>query len=988
MNAQNTAEAPQAIDRAGESPAPGGFQSRHIGPDAAERDAMLAVIGVPSLDTLIDQAVPADIRLPAPLDLPAGESEPEYLRRLRTVAARNRVARSYIGHGYYDCATPAVILRNVLENPGWYTPYTPYQAEIAQGRLESLLNFQTVVRDLTGMDIATASLLDEGTAAAEAMTMFHRVQTKKAPAGQESVFIVSERVFAPTLDVLRGRAEPLNIRLVVGDVASLPQDELDRAFGLLLQYPDSHGQVTDLRPPIDRAHQAGVLVAVATDLLALTLLTPPGEMGADAVVGNSQRFGVPLGYGGPHAAFFATREAYVRQAPGRIIGVSVDAHGRRAYRMALQTREQHIRREKATSNICTAQALLANIAAMYAVFHGPAGLRAIAEQVHAHARTLDDRLTAAGFRQANTAYFDTLRIDGADIPAVRAAAEEAGINFFYARDFIGISVDETTTGADVEDIVRIFSGTKGRGSRPPGAGAHSLEAGRGHQARSFALKAPAALARTSDYLTHPVFSAHHSEMKMMRYIRRLERKDVGLDTSMIPLGSCTMKLNAAAEMLPITWPEFSKIHPMAPAAQAAGYRQIFQELEDALCRITGFAAVSLQPNSGAQGEFAGLMTIRAYQRDRGQGRRTVVLIPSSAHGTNPASATMAGMRVVVTACDKDGNVDLADLRAKAQQYRDELSALMVTYPSTHGVFEEHIREICAVVHEHGGQVYMDGANMNAQVGLTSPAAIGADVCHLNLHKTFAIPHGGGGPGMGPIAVASHLAPYLPGHPFVEVGGAKAIPAIASAPWGSASILLISYGYIRMLGGEGMTAATRHAILNANYIKARLKGHYEELYANRHDRVAHELIFDLRPFKHAAGASVDEQDVAKRLMDYGFHAPTVSFPVAGTMMVEPTESEAKEELDRFCDALIAIRGEIQDVLDGKVDPKDNVLKNAPHTAEEVTADTWSHPYTRAQAAYPLPYLRQGKFWPTVGRIDNPYGDRNLICACPPIEAFAE
>jgi glycine dehydrogenase len=974
MNPEKTAETTQTTST--DQDRPGTFQSRHIGPDAAQRARMLATIGVPSLDALIDQTIPPDIRLTSPLDLPEGDSEHEYLRRLRTIASRNRVTRSYIGHGYYDCVTPAVILRNVLENPGWYTPYTPYQAEIAQGRLESLLNFQTVVKDLTGMDIATASLLDEATAAAEAMTMFHRLQAKKAPAGKESVFVVSERCFAHTIDVLRGRAEPLNIRLVVGDVGTLPQDVLDSAFGALLQYPDSHGAVTDLGPFITRAHEAGVLVAVATDLLALALFVPPGEMGADAVVGSSQRFGVPLGYGGPHAAFLATRESFVRQAPGRIIGISIDARGRQAYRMALQTREQHIRREKATSNICTAQALLANIAAMYAVFHGPKGLRAIAERVHNLARVVESALTAVGCRQTNAAYFDTLRIEGADVAAVRKAADAAGINFLYAGNSIGISVDETTTIEDVRDIARVFTGA------------------RGHEAKlvikdgaPFALKAPQGLSRTSEYLTHPVFNSHHSETKMMRYIRRLERKDVGLDTSMIPLGSCTMKLNAAAEMLPITWPEFSKMHPFVPREQAEGYAQVFRELEEALCRITGFAAVSLQPNSGAQGEFAGLMTIRAFQRDRGDDRRNVVLIPSSAHGTNPASATMAGMKVVVTACDSRGNVDLADLRAKAQQYRDVLSALMVTYPSTHGVFEEDIREICRVVHEHGGQVYMDGANMNAQVGLTSPASIGADVCHLNLHKTFAIPHGGGGPGMGPIGVASHLVPYLPGHALVGVGG-RGIPAVSAAPWGSASILLISYGYVRMLGGPGMTDATRHAILNANYIKARLQGHYEELYANHNGRVAHEMIFDLRPFKHAAGPSVDEQDVAKRLMDYGFHAPTVSFPVAGTMMIEPTESESQDELDRFCDALISIRGEIKDVLDGRVDRTDNVLKNAPHTAEEATSDTWTHPYSRQQAAYPLPYLREAKFWPAVARIDNPYGDRNLMCSCPPLEAFAE
>ena len=955
----------------------GSFQSRHIGPDPAARDQMLAAIGVPSLEALIEQTVPPDIRLAAALDLPAGVTEHDYLRSLRGIAARNRVFRSYIGHGYYDCVTPAVILRNVLENPGWYTPYTPYQAEIAQGRLESLLNFQTMVRDLTGMDIATASLLDEGTAAAEAMTMFHRLQTKKAPAGQESIFVVSERCFAQTIDVLRGRAAPLKIKLVIGDLASVPQDVLDRAFGILAQYPDSHGEASDLRPLIKRAHDTGCLVAVASDLLALALLVPPGEMGADAVVGNSQRFGVPLGYGGPHAAFLATRDSYVRQAPGRIIGMSVDARGKRAYRMALQTREQHIRREKATSNICTAQALLANIAAMYAVFHGPDGIRAIAERVHTLTRTLEEALTGAGLRQSNAAYFDTLRIHGTDAALVRKAAEAAGINFLYVQDGIGISLDETTSIDDVRDILRVVTGGRGGEVRAAVKGD-----------APFALKAPAALVRTSEYLTHPVFNTHRSETEMMRYIRRLERKDVGLDTSMIPLGSCTMKLNAAAEMLPITWPEFSRIHPFAPRDQTEGYAQVFKELEQALCRITGFSAVSLQPNSGAQGEFAGLMTIRAYQQANGQGQRNVVLIPSSAHGTNPASGTMAGLKVVVTACDSKGNVDLEDLRAKARQHRNELSALMVTYPSTHGVFEEDIRDICAVIHEHGGQVYMDGANMNAQVGLTSPASIGADVCHINLHKTFAIPHGGGGPGMGPIAVAAHLAPFLPGHALVGLGGAQATMPVAAAPWGSASILLISYGYIRMLGADGMTNATRYAILNANYIKARLQGHYDELYANHNGRVAHEMIFDLRPFKHGAGPSIDEQDVAKRLMDYGFHAPTVSFPVAGTMMIEPTESESKEELDRFCDALIAIRGEIQDVLDGKADARDNVLKNAPHTAEEVTSDEWTHPYSREQAAYPLPYLREAKFWPTVARIDNPYGDRNLICACPPIEAFVE
>ena len=937
---------------------------------------MLRAVGVPSLDTLIDQTIPPGIRTRGRLELSEADSEAAYLRRLAGIASRNQVARSYIGLGYYDCVTPSVILRNVFENPGWYTPYTPYQAEIAQGRLESLLNFQTVVKDLTGMDIATASLLDEGTAAAEAMTMFYRLQARKAPAGQESVFLVSAACFPQTIEVLRGRAGPLNIRLEIGDPAAWSSDQLAGAFGALLQYPDESGAVRDLRPLIERAHASGLLVAVATDLLALTLLMPPGEMGADAVLGNSQRFGVPLGYGGPHAAFFATREPFVRQAPGRIIGMSVDAHGRQAYRMALQTREQHIRREKATSNICTAQALLANISAMYAVYHGPEGLKAIATRIHTFARMLARALTESGYTQANAAYFDTLWIEGADAVAIRREASARGINFRYEAGGIGIALDETVTLEDVQEIADVFAAARGR------------RAARLETPAVSDLAAPEAVRRTSRYLTHPVFNTHQSETKMMRYIRGLERKDVGLDTSMIPLGSCTMKLNAASEMIPVTWPTFSRLHPFAPLEQAEGYHQIFRELEVALCRITGFAAVSLQPNSGAQGEFTGLMTIRAYHHDRGDLQRTVVLIPSSAHGTNPASATMAGMQVVVVACDSNGNVDLADLRAKAAQHQASLAALMVTYPSTHGVFEEDIQEICSIVHDHGGQVYMDGANMNAQVGLTSPAAIGADVCHLNLHKTFAIPHGGGGPGMGPIAVAPHLAPYLPGHPLVKVGGAKAIPAVAAAPWGSASILLISYGYIRMLGASGLAEATRYAILNANYIKARLRGHYEELYANHNGRVAHEMIFDLRPFKQGSGPTVDEQDVAKRLMDYGFHAPTVSFPVAGTMMIEPTESESKDELDRFCDALISIRQEIQAILDGRADPRDNVLKNAPHTAEEVTSDHWPHPYSREQAAYPLPFVRIGKFWPAVGRIDNPYGDRHLICACPPIEAYSE
>ena len=931
---------------------------------------MLRVIGTPSVDALIAEIIPSDIRLTKPLALPEPESEFRYHQRLREIAATNRVCRSYIGLGYSDTITPAVILRNVFENPGWYTPYTPYQAEIAQGRLESLLNFQTMVSDLTGMAVANASLLDEATAAAEAMALLKRVHKKQAA----QTFVVSPRVFPQVLDVMRARAEPIGITIKIEDphTASFGPD----VFGVYLQSPDDHGEVEDLRALIERAHEAGALVAVGTDLLALALVTPPGEAGADVVVGNSQRFGVPLGYGGPHAAFFATRDSFVRQAPGRIIGVSVDTKGRRAYRMALQTREQHIRREKATSNICTAQALLANIAAFYAVFHGPVGIKAIAARVHDQATRLAKTLTSIGWKQTNTAYFDTIRLeptgDPAQVAAVRAAAEARGINFRYpAAGVIQISLNETVSETDILDIVSIFAET---------GTARTIALGAAGAASSL----PDPLRRRSPFLTHPVFNAHHSETEMMRYIRSLERKDIGLDTAMIPLGSCTMKLNAAAEMMPVTWPEFSRLHPFAPIEQTAGYQRVFRELEAGLAELTGLAAVSLQPNSGAQGEFAGLLVIHAYHAAKGQSQRIVALIPQSAHGTNPASASMAGMQVVIVATDSVGNIDVDDLRAKAAAHRDRLSCLMVTYPSTHGVFEGRIREVCAIVHEHGGQVYMDGANLNAQVGLTSPAAIGADVCHLNLHKTFAIPHGGGGPGMGPIAVAAHLAPFLPGHALVPTGGQQAIPAVSAAPWGSASILLISYGYLRMLGGAGATEATRIAMLNANYLKARLEPHFPVLYAGAKGRVAHELIFDLRPSKQRTG--IDETDVAKRLMDYGFHAPTVSFPVPGTLMVEPTESEPIEELDRFCDAMIAIHGEIDAVASGKADPTDNVLKHAPHTAEDVSADDWPHVYSREHAAYPLASLRHRKFWPPVSRIDNPYGDRNLMCACPPIEAY--
>ncbi len=960
------------------------FKSRHIGPDQAERDKMLEVVGAPTLDALIDQAIPARIRLQAPLDLADGQSEQRFLRDLRATAARNQVFRSFIGLGYAGCVTPSVILRNVLENPGWYTPYTPYQAEIAQGRLEALLNFQTMVRDLTAMEVANASLLDEATAAAEAMTMLHRVQGRRIEKSVgPGLFLVSDSVFPQTLDVLRARAEPLGIEIATIPNLLLDQTTFgDRVFGALVQTPDANGRVHDLRAFIANARRAGVAVAVGTDLLSCVLLTPPGELGADVVYGNSQRFGVPLGYGGPHAAFFATLEKHVRQAPGRIIGVSIDAHGNTAYRMALQTREQHIRREKATSNICTAQALLANIAGLYAVYHGPKGLTRIATRVHAFANLLVRELARLGAREVNEQYFDTPRftIAGGDVQVIGRilkAALASKVNLGFRRDgTIAVALDETVDADDIRAIVAAFAA--GMNVDPPRA--IDLAAADGDSSY------PPAVRRTSAFLAHPIFNKYHSETEMMRYIRGLERKDVGLDTSMIPLGSCTMKLNAASEMLPITWPEFGALHPFAPVDQAQGYAEIFRELESMLCAITGFAAVSLQPNSGAQGEFAGLMVIHAYFKDRGETERDVCLIPASAHGTNPASAAMAGMRVVVVASTPEGNIDVADLGQKAEAHKDRLAALMVTYPSTHGVFEESIQDVCAIVHQFGGQVYMDGANMNAQVGLTSPAAIGADVCHLNLHKTFSIPHGGGGPGMGPIGVAAHLVPYLPGHPVITTGGSRAIHALSAAPWGSASILLISYAYMKRLGGDGMTDATRYAILNANYIKSRLEPYFPVLYTRTNGRVAHEMIFDLRPLKAASG--VEELDVAKRLMDYGFHAPTVSFPVAGTVMVEPTESESKDELDRFCDAMISIRAEIQAVIDGKAVRQDNGLKNAPHTASAVAADEWPHAYSREQAAFPLPFVRAHKHWPSVGRIDNPYGDRNLMCSCPPIAEYVE
>ncbi len=948
-------------------PHPDRFVRRHIGPGEADTQKMLKALNVKSLDELIWQTVPDSIRLQKALDLPPALSEFEYLQELKQIALRNRVMRNFIGMGYNGTITPPVVARNVFQNPGWYTQYTPYQAEIAQGRLESLLNFQTMVCDLTGLPIANASLLDEGTAAAEAMHMFYGEKNKRAAQGEESnEFFVSQHVLPQTLDVLKTRAQPHGINLVVGDWKTYNFNK--KTFGALLQYPDKTGHVEDYRAFVEKAKANSVFVCVAADILSLALLKAPGEWGADCAVGNTQRFGVPMGFGGPHAAYFACSEEFKRQIPGRIIGVSVDKHGNRALRMALQTREQHIRREKATSNICTAQALLANMAAMYAVYHGPEGIRAIAARTHDMAAALSAALEKGGYKQTNPHFFDTLRIEIAEnrIQEIRTRAEGAGINFFYEKNALQISLDETVTDKDLQDILRVFDIKD------------TLQ-------RSAGSRLPAGLRRESEYLTHPVFQTYHTESDMMRYIKRLENRDLSLTHSMISLGSCTMKLNAASEMIPVSWENWSNMHPFMPADQVGGYAQIIKELEQYLCEITGFDACSLQPNSGAQGEYAGLMAIRAYHQARGEAHRNVALIPSSAHGTNPASAVMAGMEVIVVSCDERGNIDLADLREKAGAHADNLSCLMVTYPSTHGVFEVAIKEICAIIHQYGGKVYMDGANMNAQVGLTSPAIIGADVCHLNLHKTFAIPHGGGGPGMGPICCNTSLAPYLPKHVFAETGGEQGTTAISAAPWGSASILLISYAYIRMLGAEGVTDATKYAILNANYIKARLEGPYKILYSGDMGRCAHELIVDLRPFKNIVGA----EDVAKRLIDYGFHAPTLSFPVAGTIMIEPTESESMAELDRFCDALLAIRKEIDEIAAGDYPLEENVLHNAPHTCDEVTADTWTHRYSRQKAAFPLPYLRQGfKFWPSVARIDQAFGDRNLICICPPIEAYQE
>jgi len=948
------------------------FVNRHIGPNEKDTEQMLKTIGVQSIDKLIEETIPATIRSKQKMDIPNAVSEFEYLSELQSVASKNKVFKSFIGQGYYGTVTPSPILRNVFQNPGWYTQYTPYQAEVSQGRMESLLNYQTMVSDLTGFPIANASLLDEGTAASEAMTMFYGERNAKVKGTHIHRFLVSDKVYAQTLDVLMTRAKPLEISVETVNIFEATIDET--VFGIMLQYPDKQGNVQDYSAIVEKAKAAGAYIVAAADILSLTLLKPPAEWGADCCVGNSQRFGVPMGFGGPHAAFFATKDDFKRQIPGRIIGMSIDAHGKTALRMALQTREQHIKREKATSNICTAQALLANMAAMYAVYHGSDGLRKIARRVHGLTQVLYQNLKALGYTLISDSFFDTLRIENIapeKMRTIKRLAVKNKMNLYYEKDAIQISCDETTTLQDIETLVsQVFKSS---------SKSHISD-----------VKVPKELSvlnglvRTTDYLTHPNFYIYQTESELMRYIKRLENKDISLTHSMISLGSCTMKLNAASEMIPVSWPAFADLHPFAPADQTKGYQEIFDSLEKWLCQVTGFDACSLQPNSGAQGEYAGLLTIQAYHEANKQKQRNVALIPSSAHGTNPASAVMVGLKVVVVACDEKGNIDLQDLKAKAEQYSKELSCLMVTYPSTHGVFEVSIKEICDIIHKHGGKVYMDGANMNAQVGLTSPGNIGADVCHLNLHKTFAIPHGGGGPGVGPICVNKSLAPYLPKHHYAPVGGKKGIYAVSSAPWGSASILLISYGYIKMLGAEGLTQSTKYAILNANYIKARLEKEYKVLYTGDKGRAAHELIVDLRPFK---AVEVSAEDVAKRLMDYGFHAPTLSFPVAGTIMIEPTESESKAELDRFCDALLSIKNEIDEIAKGEADPKSNVLVNAPHTAEIVTADDWQYPYKREKAAYPLSYLRQGhKFWPSISRVNNAFGDRNLVCTCPPISEY--
>ncbi len=947
------------------------FKNRHNGPSTEETELMLQTIGVDSLETLINETVPEKIRLKKPLNIRKGISEYEYLEYLKALASRNKVNSSFIGMGYYPTITPPVIQRNIFENPGWYTQYTPYQAEIAQGRLEALVNYQTMVSDLTGLPIANASLLDEGTAAAEAMQLLfaHTRSTKK----DCNKFFVANDIFPQTKEVIITRAEPLGIEIVQASYADALT--INGIFGVLLGYPDGYGAIHDLEPLIKELTAKKISSVITSDLLALALLKPPGEFGADIVIGTSQRFGVPMGYGGPHAAFFATKDDFKRLIPGRIIGASIDAEGNNAYRMALQTREQHIRREKATSNICTAQVLLSVMAGMYAVYHGPEGIKRIARKVHALAAKLNELLKSTNYTQLNQNFFDTLRIKtGSRTAAIYKRALDSGFNLrLISEEEIGISFHEAVSMVDFSELADIF--TKTENSSP------SLHAAKEFSAEPvFNLK----FIRTSNFLTHPVFNSYHSEHEFLRYVKKLESKDLSLTSSMIPLGSCTMKLNAAAEMIGVSYEGYSAIHPFVPKDQVSGYTQLIEELEYALREITGFAGVSLQPNSGAQGEYAGLMVIRKYHHARNNFHRNVILIPSSAHGTNPASAVMAGLHVVVVECDERGNINVDDLRTKAEKFANELAGLMVTYPSTHGVFEESIVDICHIIHQFGGQVYMDGANMNAQVGLTSPAAIGADVCHLNLHKTFAIPHGGGGPGMGPICVAEHLVEYLPGHSVVKTGGKEGISAVSSAPYGSASILLISLGYIKMLGADGVTEATKVAILNANYIKARLQNYYKVLYTGSKNRAAHELIFDMRDFKRSAGVEVE--DIAKRLMDYGFHAPTVSFPVAGTLMVEPTESESKAELDRFCDAMISIRQEIAEIETGVFNQTDNVLKNSPHTMARVISSEWTYPYTREKAAFPLQFVKEKKFWPSSARVNNAYGDRNLVCTCLPLSEY--
>lgn len=941
------------------------FALRHIGPRENDLQHMLKTIGVDSIERLVYETLPDDIRLKAPLQLDPAMTEYEFANHIQELGNKNKVFQSYIGLGYHQAIVPAVIQRNIFENPGWYTAYTPYQAEIAQGRLEAILNFQTMVIELTGMEIANASLLDEGTAAAEAMALLFDVRTRDQKKNNTNKFFVSEEILPQTLSVLQTRSTPIGIELVVGNHETFEFSE--EFFGAMLQYPGKFGQVYDYSQFISKAAANEIKVAVAADILSLTKLTPPGEMGAAVVIGTTQRFGIPLGYGGPHAAYFATKEEYKRSMPGRIIGVTVDTNGNRALRMALQTREQHIKRDKATSNICTAQVLLSVMAGMYAVYHGPKGLRYIANKVHAVAATTANELTKLGYEQTNSAFFDTIVVK-ADSQKIKVVAEQNNINFFYIDEaIVSIAFNETTSIEDVAKIVSIFAAAKG--TQAPEITELTVT-------NHF----PEELNRTSSFLQHDVFNKYHSESAMMRYIKMLERKDLSLNHSMISLGSCTMKLNAASEMLPLSNPQWNNIHPFAPLDQAQGYQEMLRKLEQQLNVITGFAGTTLQPNSGAQGEYAGLMVIRAYHQFRGDHHRNIALIPSSAHGTNPASAAMAGMKVVVTKTLENGNIDVEDLREKAILHKDNLSCLMVTYPSTHGVFESAIQEITKIIHDNGGQVYMDGANMNAQVGLTNPATIGADVCHLNLHKTFAIPHGGGGPGVGPICVAPQLVPFLPTNPVIPTGGENAITAISAAPWGSALVCLISYGYISMLGAEGLKSATEHAILNANYIKEKLNGHYDTLYSGEMGRAAHEMILECRPFKQKG---IEVTDIAKRLMDYGFHAPTVSFPVAGTLMIEPTESENLEELDRFCDAMISIRKEIEAAT---IEDSNNVLKNSPHTLAMLTAETWDFPYSREQAAFPLDYIAENKFWPTVRRADDAYGDRNLVCSCAPIEAY--